>query len=349
MGCFLCCLIQIFSFFDLNCVQELFFLERHAYCCVLSFGIPDCFLVEALFTYTNCKWIMSISWGLPKPGNYLDSHNLFTLMRGTRTWPSGDNPSHLPEGIRSAASLPSQIDDTLVGGTSSSSWNSSKETQIKQFGVQTDFAPVDMEKIIVIVLFKGILSRPYPCQMLSDWIVMNRVLKLAVFLPCVSPIFLEVDESYSRRWFQMFFLCPSRPEMIEFDYYFSDGLVQPPTSILWENFGVWMNHSDSNSQFFHHQLTYVNVPMFYCLSKCQMMFYNIRVSSIYTPGCFSWSRYDSHFQGIHPRNVWRSFDSNLFWELSPHLWKKNVSTPLAPQKKSDDECQGGMVQKGETY
>ena len=234
MGCFLCCLIQIFSFFDLNCVQELFFLERHAYCRVLSFGIPDCFLVEALFTYTNCKWIMSISWGLPKPGNYLDSHNLFTLMRGTRTWPSGDNPSHLPEGIRSAASLPSQIDDTLVGGISS--WNSSKETQIKQFGVQTDFAPVDMEKIIVIVLFKDILSRPKRCQMLSDWIVMNRVLKLEVFLP------KEFLQSFWR-WMNHIlgggfkcFLFPSRPrgnDRIR-RAYFSDGLVKNHRLVFFE-------------------------------------------------------------------------------------------------------------------
>ena len=35
-------------------------------CCVLSFGIPDWIFSWSSFHITNCKWIMSISWGLPK-------------------------------------------------------------------------------------------------------------------------------------------------------------------------------------------------------------------------------------------------------------------------------------------
>ena len=236
-------------------------------------------------------------------------------MRGTRTWPSGDNPSHLPKAILSAATQ----------------WNSSEETQIKQFGFQMDFAPVDMEKIIVIVLFKGILSVPKGAKCCQNWIVMNRVLKLEVFLPSVSPIFLEVDESYSRRRFQILFMSiPPWNDRIWLIFLRWVG-EKPPTSILWETLAFgWIIATAILNSFT------INWPT--SISQCFTVYLSVKWCFIileYQRSTLLVAFHEADMTLIFKeaiRNFWRSFDSNLFGGTHPpNLWKKSVDS-IPPKK-----------------
>lgn len=59
---------------------------------------------------------------------------------------------------------------------------------------------------------------------------------------------------------------------------------------------------------------------------------------------------------IFKESILEMFDVPLtptfFWELSPPPFGKKMcrlTVSPAKKKKSDDSCQGGMVQKGETY